>query len=106
MAAKVNPKKCTACETCLDVCPAGAIHMENWIAIVSPELCVDCGACIDVCPSKAIELDMEDGFGHSSCIVEEDENTVDCEGELKKQKKTKKKKAAKKKVTKEKREKE
>ena len=85
MSAKVNPKKCTACEACLDICPAQAIHMEDSFAIVDINLCVDCGACIEVCPSEAIELNLKDGFSHSSCFPEKDDNEINCEEELEKQ---------------------
>jgi ferredoxin len=56
MTAIVDEGKCTACETCVDECPAQAILM-NEKAKVDKELCVDCGSCVDVCPSEAIHLE-------------------------------------------------
>ncbi|NYT07976.1 MAG: 4Fe-4S dicluster domain-containing protein [Methanomicrobiales archaeon] len=57
MTAIVDKEKCTACETCVDECPAAAITIENEKAKVDAELCVDCGSCVDVCPSEAITLE-------------------------------------------------
>jgi heterodisulfide reductase subunit A-like polyferredoxin len=57
MTAIVDEVKCTACETCVDECPAQAILMNNEKAKVDKELCVDCGSCVDVCPSEAIHLE-------------------------------------------------
>lgn len=44
---------CTACGTCIDECPAEAIH-EGDIYKIDPDACTDCGACADVCPVEAI----------------------------------------------------
>jgi ferredoxin len=57
MTAVVDKDKCTACETCVDECPAVAITIENEKAKVDKELCVDCGSCVDICPSEAITLE-------------------------------------------------
>jgi ferredoxin len=57
MTAVVDKDKCTACETCVDECPAVAITIENEKAKVDKELCVDCGSCVDICPSEAITME-------------------------------------------------
>ncbi|MBI4645151.1 MAG: 4Fe-4S binding protein [Bacteroidia bacterium] len=44
---------CTACGTCKDECPVGAIS-EGDIYKIDPELCTDCDACASVCPVEAI----------------------------------------------------
>jgi len=51
LAVTINDE-CTACGTCLDTCPTGAI-VEGEKYKVTDE-CTDCLACIDVCPAGAI----------------------------------------------------
>ena len=46
--------KCTACGSCLDVCPSDAIAEGEPKYKIDPEACVDCGACVDACPAEAI----------------------------------------------------
>ena len=53
MAVKIDIDKCTGCAACLEICPVGAIKIENEKAVVSEE-CVDCGACVSQCPIEAI----------------------------------------------------
>lgn len=57
MPAKVDPEKCTGCEACVSVCPAGAISMVDGKAKVDPSLCTDCGVCVDECPVEAISME-------------------------------------------------
>ena len=56
MPAKVDPAICTACEACVDICPAEAIKCEDT-AVVDESLCTDCGVCVDECPVEAIEME-------------------------------------------------
>ncbi len=57
MPAKVDPAKCTACETCVGECPSEAISMVADKAVVDPDACIDCGVCIDACPEEAIAME-------------------------------------------------
>ncbi|ADC65695.1 4Fe-4S ferredoxin iron-sulfur binding domain protein [Ferroglobus placidus DSM 10642] len=56
MPAKVNPDLCTACGTCVDECPVGAIEL-NDVAVVNEDVCTECGTCVDVCPNDAITIE-------------------------------------------------
>ena len=57
MPAKVNPAKCTGCETCVEECPSEAISMASEKAMVDVNNCVDCGVCVEVCPEEAISME-------------------------------------------------
>lgn len=56
MPAQVDKAKCTACESCVETCPATAISMVDGKAKVDADTCIDCGACVDACPVQAISL--------------------------------------------------
>jgi len=60
--AKVDETLCTACGTCEDSCPFGAIYM-NEKAIVKWETCMGCGVCEGQCPSEAISLVRDERKG-------------------------------------------
>ena len=47
---------CRGCinHRCVEVCPAGAIRIENMHAVIDPEKCRDCGLCAKACPYHAI----------------------------------------------------
>jgi electron transport complex protein RnfB len=63
----IDTEKCTACGTCADRCPVGAIQVEN-VAQVDRRKCLGCGLCAGVCPANAIMLqmraDLENPFDH------------------------------------------
>jgi ferredoxin len=56
MPAKVKVEECVACGACVDVCPEGAIAVED-VAVIDVKKCLDCGACVDECPNNAISVD-------------------------------------------------
>jgi predicted Fe-Mo cluster-binding NifX family protein/ferredoxin len=51
--AVVDSEKCAGCGICVDVCPAGAIEV-NQQAIINDEACTGCAACVSECPNEAI----------------------------------------------------
>lgn len=56
MPAKVTKEECVACGACVDVCPEGAIKVDD-VAVIDEAKCLDCGACVDECPNSAIKLE-------------------------------------------------
>jgi len=54
--ANVEEKLCSACKTCLSVCPYTAISFveEANVARVNDALCKGCGTCVAACPAGAI----------------------------------------------------
>jgi len=55
MEIKVNKEKCTGCKICVDVCPSGAIEIQNEKAYIN-EKCTLCKLCVSECPVNAIEV--------------------------------------------------
>jgi heterodisulfide reductase subunit A len=59
----IDPKRCSGCAQCVEVCPFGAITMatDDASVEVNPALCKGCGACAAACPSEVPQLM---GFTH------------------------------------------
>jgi NAD-dependent dihydropyrimidine dehydrogenase PreA subunit len=57
MPAIVDAEKCTACKSCVDVCPSSAIAVPESVAVVTPDECIDCAACQDACTTGAISME-------------------------------------------------
>ncbi len=56
--ATLDPKKCTGCKKCLDMCNFSAITWDEKAnrPVINSLLCEGCGSCHLVCPAGAIEL--------------------------------------------------
>jgi heterodisulfide reductase subunit A-like polyferredoxin len=55
--AEVDQEKCSACLSCLRLCPYSApIIGQAGKAEVRVELCQGCGSCVALCPSRAIDI--------------------------------------------------
>ena len=62
----INENRCTACENCVESCPADALSMkdeslplqQNKAELKFPEKCVSCGWCLDNCQFDAIRLEV------------------------------------------------
>ncbi len=51
----VNSALCVGCGICEDICPMGAISLEE-IAVVDSERCTGCRLCLAQCPRGALSL--------------------------------------------------
>ena len=88
MAICVDREKCIGCESCIAVCPVGALNMVDGKANIDQDTCIACGACIGECPVEAIEreeivrevknkegkdlwvnVELEDGELFMNCLV-------------------------------------
>jgi ferredoxin len=57
---KIDSRRCTRCNSCIDVCPGDILEMGNESVLVAhPERCVSCGHCAAICPVEAISCEKE-----------------------------------------------
>jgi ferredoxin len=60
---RVDEDRCTACETCVAVCPTGAVRAalegDNWTLSFRSSACTNCSLCRDACADDAITFDAE-----------------------------------------------
>ncbi|HDP96738.1 MAG TPA: CoB--CoM heterodisulfide reductase iron-sulfur subunit A family protein [Euryarchaeota archaeon] len=59
LTASINDELCVGCGLCTDVCPYGAIELQDKDgqikAVVTEALCHGCGTCAAACPQRAID---------------------------------------------------
>jgi heterodisulfide reductase subunit A len=69
--ASVNPRLCSACGLCVEICPYGARRLEPGMdhAEVVAVLCQGCGACVVACPNKASQQKGFE-FGQISAMID------------------------------------
>ena len=53
----VDRDKCIGCGKCYDVCPGGAVMIEESKARILIERCIGCGECLTVCTENAAGID-------------------------------------------------
>ena len=54
---------CVKCGTCIKVCPANAIKIEDNIFIIDLKRCIFCGNCAFYCSKEAIRMSSEYELG-------------------------------------------
>lgn len=57
----VYKDRCTGCRSCIRVCPAGAIRIEDNKSFIDVSKCIGCANCIEACPTGAMFIDMAAG---------------------------------------------
>ncbi|WP_428561881.1 MAG: 4Fe-4S dicluster domain-containing protein [Solidesulfovibrio sp. DCME] len=50
----IDAAACAGCGACRDVCPDGAIALDDGVAALDDSRCLGCGQCLAVCPAGAI----------------------------------------------------
>ena len=58
----IDPKVCTGCQACMDVCPCDVIRFHAKREVAYPAYsreCWYCGACVEQCPVDAIALTFQ-----------------------------------------------
>jgi len=57
---KIN-KKCDNCKKCIDACPVNILNVSNRkITVTDPKLCTLCNSCAEVCEADAITVKGDD----------------------------------------------
>jgi uncharacterized Fe-S center protein len=57
---RIDPERCTACGTCAEWCPEGAIAVEEH-ASIDAATCIGCGECVAACLEGAVAFDWKIG---------------------------------------------
>jgi heterodisulfide reductase subunit A2 len=70
--AVLDSERCSGCQTCLVVCPYGAMSFDprRGVSTLEERLCQGCGSCAAHCPSRAVSLP---GFTDEQLTVEIEE---------------------------------
>jgi len=56
---KINPLLCDLCGTCLSVCPADCMSLDENRLYIDNDACTHCELCIGVCPFGALSSGNE-----------------------------------------------
>ncbi len=52
----VDPERCTACGSCVEVCPDAAVTVDDQPPVFDLRACQGCTMCRDICPNGCIAL--------------------------------------------------
>jgi ferredoxin len=54
MMINIDAVRCNGCGECVEACPAGAITLQDQVAVIDEAYCQECEVCLDACPNGAI----------------------------------------------------
>ena len=52
----ISLSHCDQCGTCISVCPADAMMLDEFKVEIDHEKCTECGLCVKMCPIAALEV--------------------------------------------------
>jgi len=54
----IDPDICAGCQTCIGLCPYGAIEYDErrQVSVINEAICKGCGSCSGFCPSGAAQV--------------------------------------------------
>ena len=61
--AQVERDRCSACGTCVNICPFRANAMKAGSIVLDWQKCMGCGVCVDACPNHARSLVRDERKG-------------------------------------------
>lgn len=53
---QINKELCTGCGQCIDMCPFGALTIQDNKAVVEESMCRLCGVCMNACVFSAMSM--------------------------------------------------
>lgn len=53
---EINPESCDLCGTCVSVCLADCIELDEMKLMIDNSKCISCRICVRMCPFEALEL--------------------------------------------------
>ena len=59
----VDKERCVGCGACVEVCPFGALSMEDGAVAIDGDACMGCGVCVAKCPQVALSLSRDPAKG-------------------------------------------
>lgn len=82
----LSPAKCvralsvnSACTSCADGCPSGAIVIQERLPSINHSMCVGCAGCVSVCPTEALMMDDFNPTEFFFSFLDEEETLVSCQ---------------------------
>ena len=68
--AEVDRTTCVACGSCAEVCPFGALRVDDGALSIDRAACMGCGVCVAACPQDALSLERDPAKGEPLRIRE------------------------------------